>query len=248
MSPREPIVSPSSGSTPMSALDAMARRIDACRAFAGDAERAELAQLERDVQLALVLRSLDVAALVRGTIALCRALPVQLARRWVGNFTKCVVLVGEPRKLTRRFAFSQITDDGGAAWIGPASAADLESARRLLRPLQTRGRPSLHDATLAIDPPPAHEAVAMQWPPPAVLTLATEDVPLEEYLVSLLHTVAEGVLLGHLSGASAVALQHVPFIDYLSSSMPYARVRKGTSSDASLRICSTIAPHGPHVA
>jgi hypothetical protein len=226
----------------MSAEAALARRLNACRTFAGDAE------LGGDVQLALVVRSLDVPGLVRGTLALCRALPAELARRWVGNFTKCVVLVGEPRKLTRRFALSQLTSDGGAAWIGPSSAAELESVRRLLRPLQTRGRPSLHDVTLAIDPLPADEAVAMQWPPPAVLTFVTEDVSLEEYLVSLLHTVAEGALLGHLRGASALALQHVPMIDDLAPTLPYARVQKGTSSDVSLRISSTIDPRHPFAA
>lgn len=230
---------PAAPAAPWSAELAMARRIDACRAFARDTEFAD------DVQLALILRDVEPSAVVRGTVALCKALPLPAARRWVGNFTKCVVLVGEPRKITKRFALARVDDGGGIAWSGPASAAHLESLRRLLRPLQTHGRPLLHDVTVALDPPPTEEAAALQWSPPVVLTLAVEEVSLEEYLVSLVHTVAEGALLGHFDGASALALHHVPTIDLLASNVSYARVQKGTSSDASLRISSTIRRPAP---
>lgn len=207
---------------------ALNRRVEGCQRLAGGAD------LGGDVQLALVVARLDLAAIVRGTLRVCASLPGDVARTWAGNFTKCLVLAGDPRKIASRFPLAHVDGDGAVAWVGPQDARKLEPLRRLLRPLRTLAPLALADVTVTTGAAPGR----------AVVTLATGGLRLEEYLVSLEHTLSEAHLLGHLDGVGTIALRHVDAFDVADStaitSSRYTRVHKGRPGDPLLRLYSTV--------
>jgi len=231
-----------SGADPALAA-ALTARIAGCKALAGDAD------LRHDVQLALVVARLELPAIVRGTLRLAASLPDGVARAWAGNFTKCLVLAGEPRKIAPRFPVARTEGDGAVAWVGPGAARDLDPLRRLLRPLKTVGPLALPDVRVTLDRA-HHGALAIEGRAPdrgatappraAVVTMATAGLRLEEYLVSLEHTLAEASLLGRLDGVFAIDLRHEGVLDAPPPAAAYARVHKGRPGDPVLRLYATV--------
>jgi hypothetical protein len=170
-----------------------------------------------------VVARLDLAAIVRGTLRLCRAMPRDAARPWVGNFTKCLVLAGEPRKLAARFPLAQVHGDGAVAWVGPSPAGPLD----------------LPDATVEIDPAAPADA-SPGGPRQATVTLAIGGLRLEQYLVGLVHTLAESALLGYLDSVGSIAVRHVPDLEAVPPAAPYARIHKGRPGDPTARLYATV--------
>ena len=197
------------------------QRLAACRAFAGDID------LRGDHQLALIVGQLDLGALCRGLTELCVGLPAERARPWMGNFTKCLILSGDPGKLAQRFPALHVNPGGGSGWLGPLAADEMDPLRRLLRPLRTARPLEAAQASFA----PATRAAARATEELRV-TIATRALALEEVLVTLVHTVAESCLLGHLDSARVVHLCTVEDLEPPPRAARYVRAHKGSHDDA----------------
>jgi Family of unknown function (DUF6182) len=218
------------GQAPDRLAAALARRVADCQRLAGDGGDGG-----EDVQLALVLEVLDLAAVARGAVGVASGLEATRAGRWAANYTKCLVLLGSPRKLAGRCAFTR--QEGHTAWLGPQPARQLEGPRRLLRPLRTDREVVLPaELDVELDAGLGASGGARR----ATLLLATQGVRLEHYLVSLHHVLCEATLLGALERVRWLRLVHVRTIDDVDEGAAYTRVQKEQHDATQLRVYGSL--------
>lgn len=214
--------------TQESLLAALCARIEDCATFAAGEDASA------DLQLVVVVASLDVAELVDLIRSACRQAAADTTRQWVANYTKCVLLAGNPQKVLPRFPELPWIQGQAAAVCGPAKAQNLSALRRLLRPLtaippeaclRDFAAPVLH---------PCHE-----------LRVATRGISLDQYLIAIVHAVAESELLLRLTKGTRLRITPVSELDHFTSGAVYHRVQKARPTDDALRLFAELLPLEP---
>ncbi|GAA2677389.1 MULTISPECIES: DUF6182 family protein [Actinosynnema] len=161
-----------------------------------------LASDDDGVAVIAVLRRFDLAAWVRGTVALASGLDAESASAWRGAFTRTLFLAGNPANLGDRFAFARTDPAGSAAWTAPAPATAHTPLRRLLRAFAgTRELAGAADVPVPLPGPPTGRRV---------LCLVRSGLALERGLVHLGHLLAEAVLDGLLRPGDLLVVRGVP--------------------------------------
>jgi hypothetical protein len=152
----------------------------------------------------VVLRHVDLAALIRGCWNFARGLDAAAAAGWRRSFTRAVFLAGSPANLRHRATFAQVAADGSAAWTAPAPDHATAGLRRLLRAYEgPKGLPVAPPFDVRIGPPPGGGSRRD-------LYLATAGVPVMAAVVDLHHLVAEAVLDGLLGEGDVLRVHTVP--------------------------------------
>lgn len=189
------------------------------------AERAEWvtgrpdAEPDRDAvesTVLVLLRSPDVAGLVRGACAFAASLDEQEAGAWRRSWTRTRFLFGDPANLPERNRPRFVAPGGSTAWLGPYPSGRLPGLSRLLKPV-TGDLPAERDV-------PGTGA-------PYLLRVAVAGLTLADYLVHVHHTLAEAVLLGRLPPYARVRVHHEPTIASVRQPV-HARVLPGPGADA----------------
>jgi hypothetical protein len=155
-----------------------------------------------ELYVVVVVRDLDPAAFVRGTLEFALGIPTELRDPWYRTFTRTLFFAGNPLSVAERFEFSHVAPGGEIGWLGPAGRGALLGVRRMLRLFRAPARAAL-PATLALTVPGG--------PPTgrsATLRVATAGVSTQEYLVHLNHTLSEASLRGLLGPGDALKLLH----------------------------------------
>ena len=179
---------------------------------------AELAG-DTDSVVAVVLRSVDLAAWAGATCDFAAGVTPEAARDWRRALTRTIFLSGNPENLRERFAFDHVSQDGSVAWLGPATARAAEPLRRLLR---------LFDGPMALPPCPAADVrvSAGHGDRPPVrrdLYVATAHTTVATTLVALNHLLAEAVLDGLVAPGDRLTLRLVPRL--VGAPGPFAALR-----------------------
>lgn len=188
------------------------------------AERAEWvtgrpdAEPDRDAvesTVLVLLRSPDLAGLVRGACLFAAALEPAEADAWRRSWTRTRFLFGNPANLPERNRPRFVAPGGSAAWLGPYPANRPPGLSRLLKPV-TGGLPAERDV-------PGTGR-------PYLLRVAVHGLTLADYLVHVHHTLAEAVLLGRLSPYARVRVRHEPTIASVRRPV-HARILPGSGAD-----------------
>jgi hypothetical protein len=210
---------------------ALHTRVEACRRLASGADN------QSDTQVALVVGDLDLAAIVQCVLLACEASDRAVLAQWAANFTKTVVLAGNPEKVARRVGKLPIVVSGSIALVGPAPASALSSLRRLLRPLQVARVPqALSGVRVPLSPRAPHAAR---------IIAATEGLGLHDLLISLVHTVAESKLLGTFDYAETLELRLVPELSHIVPTDSYVRVTRTAPESTTLRAHTRVTLSAP---
>ncbi len=210
---------------------ALATRLHDCAEFAGGADN------RNDVQLVLVVGSLDIAEITQLLRSVCHDTSPNILREWAANFTKCVLLAGNPHKVVPRFSAQRWTVGKSVAIVGPTASKDASGLRRLLRPLQASPpQEQLFCVSPALEPGIA---------PGLELRIARRGLSLEQYLVALVHSIAEPQLHGRLSRSSQLHVQPVDDLDTIDENAVYLRVHKDLPPREGLRLYSMLRTKEP---
>jgi hypothetical protein len=193
-----------------------------------------------DLSVLAVLRGFDPAAFARSSLQFALGLDAAQADGWFRAFTRTVFLIGNPVNLAERFRFSQVAEDGSAAWFGPASSAECTGLRRLLKLFAGTVEPT----------PPAELSVVV---PGAVgdggrtleLLVATAGLTMTDYLVHLNHTLAEAALTGTIRPGDRLLLRHVPRLAEPAAPYRVLRVHRDNHDPNRLRAYACLRPVGP---
>jgi hypothetical protein len=194
-------------------------------------ERAEPGS-DTETTVLVLLRRVDLAALVRGTIEFAASLSRQEAAAWQLSWTKTRFLFGNPANLTGRTPARVLAAGGNVAWLGPFVAGHLPGLSRLLKPVTGR----LPELAPLLEFPPKRPGVSGSAEDQVYrqLQVAVRGLTFSEYLVHLHHTLAEAVLLGQLRPGEPLRLLHLPDLaaDTLGTEPGYARVHYAASVTA----------------
>lgn len=218
-------------------LQALQTRLTACATYA------EGANNEDDVQLVVVLADLDIPVLVGLLRRVCQTTPRPLLQAWMANFTKCVLLAGNPQKVAPRLVSLPWSVEGSVAVVGPVAARQVSALRRLLRPLQANTPPEQLCRQIPGDPTSSSAVPSTPGNPELELQIAHAGLSLEQYLVALVHTVAESHLLGELPQEAGLNVRAVGELDVARTwgAQPlYQRVHRAQPPDEGLRLYSVL--------
>ncbi|UWU95725.1 DUF6182 family protein [Bradyrhizobium sp. CB1015] len=150
-----------------------------------------------------VLREFAPAAFAESCVRFAQSLDEDASRLWRRNFTRTIFLVGNPGRLSVRFAFDWLAADGSIGWIAPAPPDATLWLRRLL--CLFRGGDTLADISdFGVAAPDGHPAITR------TVYVATAGIGPADYLVHLNHILAEGVLSGELPRDCGVSVRHIP--------------------------------------
>lgn len=198
----------------------------------------------RESTALVLLRSVDLADLVHGTVDFAAGLDRDEADAWQWSWTRTRFLFGNPANLTGRTPARVVAPHGSTAWLGPFPAGRLPGVSRLLKPVTG----SLPDLPAVVDLPAAGTArdAAPTTPGPGrprELRCAVRDLTFSEYLVHLHHTLAESVLLGRLRPGEPLRLIHLPDIDpaTVREEPGYARVHYAPGDPTRLRLYTCLS-------
>ncbi|MET9550878.1 DUF6182 family protein [Streptomyces sp. NPDC006627] len=176
-----------------------------------------------------VLRSCEPPRFAQSVLDFAATLDPAAAHAWLADFTRTVYLAGDPRNLAVRLPPAFTSADGEAAWYAPATGHRRRALRLLLRPVS---------GTLPNGAPPApytlrvpHGHAPGRWR----LTVATDGLTLQRYLVHLGHTLAEALLTGVLAPGERIAVTHVPHLGAQPRHPAYLRVHEDVTDTARLR-------------
>jgi hypothetical protein len=150
----------------------------------------------------VVIRDLDPAAFVRGTLEFALGIPTRLRDPWYRTFTRTLFFAGNPLSVAQRFECSHLAPEGEIGWLGPAHRRAHLALRRMLR-LFRAPAPAAPPATLELTVPGA--------PPTgraATLRVATAGVSTQEYMVHVNHTLCEASLRGLLGPGDLLSVSH----------------------------------------
>jgi len=201
-------------------------RLDACTRLGGGADN------RADVQVVVVVKSLDVGEVARVVRDAAASASAGVVAEWAVNFTKCVLLAGTPSKVVPRFASLRWTLGDGVAVAGPAPAKSLMGLRRLLRPLHASPPPERLRGTL---PPLEAGSNAV-----LDLSIAYRGLSLEQYLVALVHSVAEAHLRELLPKGAELHVCPVDVLHEVNERDLYLRVHRALPPEAGLRLYSAL--------
>jgi hypothetical protein len=194
--------------------------------------RPERAQPGSDTEttVLVLLRRVDLAALVRGTIEFTAGLSPQEAASWQLSWTKTRFLFGNPANLTDRTPARVLAPGGNLCWLGPFFGGHLPGLSRLLKPVTGR----LPELPSLIEFPSTESAAATAHQEYRELRVAVRGLTFSEYLVHLHHTLAEAVLLGQLRPGEPLRLVHQLDLtaDSLHAEPGYARVHYASAPTA----------------
>jgi Family of unknown function (DUF6182) len=160
-----------------------------------------------ELYVVVVVRDLDPAAFVHGTLEFALSIPSQLRDPWYRTFTRTLFFAGNPLSIAERFECSHLAPGGEIGWLGPAGRRAHLGLRRMLRLFRAPG-PAAPPATLELTVPGG--------PPTgrsATLRMATAGVSTQEYLIHLNHTLCEASLRGLLGPGDALSLSHTHELD-----------------------------------
>jgi hypothetical protein len=212
--------------------------------LAGLIERSGLAAVRAELTAApelagtlavCVVRRFDLATWIRGTCAFTAGLAPDQARAWRRSFTRTAFLAGNPDNLAGRFDFAQVSDDGSAAWAGPAEAKELAGLRRLLKMFESPQRlPPLPDLSVQLPAVPGDPGRSARPPVRRRLYVATAGLTLAACMVNLNHLLAEAILRGLTGPGDVLAVRQVPRLGGVPE--PLAALRTGIDPDSPARL------------
>jgi hypothetical protein len=177
-------------------LGAARARVEAVRAGLSDGP----APWELDV--AVVVADLDVAAFIGGVADFALSLPPELRDGWYRTFTRTVFLAGRPASAAARHPHRRTTPRGDLAWYGPARRGALRPLSLLLRAFQGPAPIEVPAEPLTVDipgPPTGHSAD---------VAIAVGGVSTAAYLVHVHHLIAEAALRGLLRPGDTLRVEH----------------------------------------
>jgi hypothetical protein len=176
-----------------------------------------------ELYVIVVVRDLDPAEFVRGTLEFALGIPSRLQDSWYRTFTRTLFFAGNPLSLAERFESNHVARGGEIGWLGPAPQSAHLGLRRMLR---------LFRAPAPAAPPGTLELTVPGGPPTgraATLRVATGGVSTQEYLVHLNHTLCEASLRGLLGPGDALSISH-------TDELAHTEVRSPDGGRSQLRI------------
>ncbi|MGH2954044.1 MAG: DUF6182 family protein [Solirubrobacterales bacterium] len=154
----------------------------------------------------VVVRDLDPAAFVRGTLEFAQAVPAPLRDPWYRTFTRTLFFAGNPVSVAERFSCRHLAG-GEIGWLGPGERRAYLGLSRMLRLFRGPAPPRL-PATLELTVPGAAPSDRA-----AALRVATAGVSTGEYLVHVNHTLSEAALRGLIAPGDLLAVTHTDELD-----------------------------------
>jgi hypothetical protein len=199
-----------------------------------------------ELYVVVVVRDLDPAAFVRGTLEFALSIPTRLRDPWFRTFTRTLFFAGNPLTVAERFESSHLAPEGEISWLGPAPRRAHLGLRRMLR-LFRAPAPAELPATLELTVPGA--------PPTGratTLRVATAGVSTQEYLVHVNHTLCEASLRGLLGPGDALSISHTDELDPTGAESrdgerSQLRIAEDTRRPGRLRLYASLAGARSHV-
>ena len=204
------------------------------------AARREILQAAQDAKvLAIcVLRSFDLPTWVRATCEFAGQIGPDAAAEWRRDFTRTVFLAGNPSNLVDRFALDHVTEDGSAAWQGPAPVGDSATLRRLLKLFDGSAElPASPPAVVRVGDGRAGEG---RTPVGRDLYVATAGVTTADCLVHLNHLLAEAVLDGLIGPGDRLTVRQVPWLSGLAGPFAALRITDSPNRPTELRVYAAL--------
>jgi hypothetical protein len=193
-----------------------------------------------DAAALVVLSGFGLPEFARGTAEFVARLDDATRADWYRDFTRTRFLVGRPDRIAARFGPLLTFRTRDIAWVSPGTPAkERLTLRRLLKPLRTAGRSSLDQEQVPLSGIP-QPAIASRTAKRVVL--ATDGLPLEQYLVTLNHTLCEGIISETLTPRDMIVVREVKTIERLPSRFDYVRIVADPQGENRLKAMSYISP------
>lgn len=201
-----------------------------------------------ELDVAVVVADLDVAAFVGGVADFTLALPRDLHDGWYRTFTRTLFLAGRPANAVAQHRYRHLAPGGDLAWYGPAGRDELRPLSRLLRAFRGAAPVRVPDEPLAValtGPATRHTAHAV---------LAIGAVSTAEYLVHVHHLVAEAALRGLLRPGDTLRVEHRPALaaedfrdalDPANADSVQTRIAPDSTESTVLRLYGALISNGP---
>jgi hypothetical protein len=177
------------------------------------------AGVPRNPAAAVVVRDLDPAVFLAGTLAFARAVPAVVREPWRRAFTRTLFFAGNPASLASRVDFLHVAPDSSVGWLAPgAGAATLGRSLRMFRgPREWPGERDRFGLPVpgGIGRTGGGNGGGNGGRPgrTARLRVATARVSAAEYLIHVNHVLSEAVLRGVLRPGDRLDVSHTPHID-----------------------------------
>jgi len=165
--------------------------------------------LPKSPAAAVVVRDLDPAVFLAGTLANAFAVPAVTREPWRRAFTRTLFFAGNPASLASRVDFLHVTPDAAVGWLPPGGAAAASLSRSLRMFRGPREWPGVRDRFLL----PVPGGSGRHPGGTARLRVATAGVSAAEYLIHAHHVLSEAVLRGMLRPGDVLDVSHLPDID-----------------------------------
>ncbi|HEY5989933.1 MAG TPA: DUF6182 family protein [Streptosporangiaceae bacterium] len=170
------------------------------------------ARADADLCVITIIRDLNLATFLYGTLDFALRVPPELRDRWYRTFTKTLFFAGNPAHLAKRYSFDHVAADGSIAWLGPVERHRHQGLSPMLRLFRGTGPPPGLSATLRLTVPGRRPSGRT-----AILRIATAGVSTENYLVNANHVLCEAAFRGLVRPGDSLMVHHVDELDPLEA-------------------------------